>query len=64
MDAFASIIEALPHLSASDTFTTNAATALNGAGYFADLFALSAGIAMLCTALLLRFVLRRIPGIG
>ncbi|MOA51113.1 hypothetical protein D3C78_1742180 [compost metagenome] len=64
MDAFASLVEAIP----VPDFLANAGSFLGGlpAGvvYFFDFFAVPEGIAMICSALLLRFVLRRIPFIG
>lgn len=64
LDGLASVVEAIPRLGAADTFISSAGTALSGAGWFADLFAVQQGVAMLATTLLLRFALRRIPGIG
>ena len=64
LDGLASLIEAMPALNFGTTWANNVGTAFAGAGYVADVFALQQGIIMMCTALLLRFVLRRIPFVG
>lgn len=63
-DGLASTVEAFPPLDAANSFTQNAASAFSGAGYFIDLFAVQQGLALLVSALVLRFLLRRIPFIG
>lgn len=64
LDGLASVVESFPRISAADTFAQNAGTALSGAAYFVDYFAINTGLSMIASALLLRFLLRRIPLIG
>ena len=64
LDGLATVIEAIPSLSFGTTWSSNVGTAFANAGYLADVFALQQGIIMMCTALLARFILRRIPFIG
>jgi sulfite exporter TauE/SafE len=64
MDGSASLIEAIP----APSFLTNAGSFFGnipgGIVYFFQFFAIAEGIAMITAALLLRFILRRIPLIG
>ncbi|MNZ72127.1 hypothetical protein D3C78_904970 [compost metagenome] len=64
LDGLAVLIEAIP----VPDFLANAGSFLGGLPtgvvYFFHFFAVPEGIAMICSALLLRFVLRRIPFIG
>lgn len=64
MGALASVLEAIP----APDFVTNAGSFFagipSGIVYFFDFFAVAEGLAMIISALIIRFVLRRIPFIG
>jgi sulfite exporter TauE/SafE len=64
MDSLAGVIEAIP----APSFVTQAGTYFGNIPttivYFFQFFAIAEGIAMISAALILRFVLRRIPLIG
>ena len=64
MDALASVLESIP----APSFVTNAGSYFGNIPgtivYFFDFFAIAEGIAMITSALILRFLLRRIPFIG
>jgi len=64
LDAFASLIEAMP----VPEFLTQAQGYFSGVGsnvlFVLDLFAVPQGMTMIMGALILRFVIRRIPLIG
>ena len=63
-DGLAGVIEAIPVPAGVSAFGENMAAALSGTGWFADLLALKEGSAIVFSALLARFILRRIPFIG
>ncbi len=64
LDALASVIQAIP----APDFMLQAQSFFNGIPssivYFFQFFAIQEGLAMIITALLMRFLLRRIPFIG
>lgn len=64
MDALASALEAIP----APSFVTNAGSYFSALPpsivYFLDFFAVAEGLSMIIAALIIRFVLRRIPFIG
>ena len=64
LDAFASIVEAIP----VPDFVNQAATSFSSISgnvlFFAQKFAVGEGIAMILAAYALRFIIRRIPLIG
>ncbi|MCY1279471.1 hypothetical protein D9M68_328050 [compost metagenome] len=64
LDGFAAVIEAIP----VPDFIASAGSFFGGIPasvvYFLDFFAIREGLAMMIAALLLRFILRRIPLIG
>lgn len=63
LDGLATVFEAIPALPALEQ-VSGLMTAIAGFGYAADLAALKPGLALVMTALLARFLLRRIPLIG
>lgn len=63
LDGLATALEAIPALPAIEQ-ATSAMSAISGMGYIAGLVALKQGVAILLSTLVLRFLLRRIPGIG
>jgi type III secretory pathway component EscT len=64
LDALASLFESIP----VPDFVTQAASALSSIGgnvlFFAEKFAVPEGVAMVLSAYVLRFLIRRIPFIG
>lgn len=63
LDSLATLVEAIPPLPAMEQLT-GLMGAISGMGYVADLVALGPGLSFVATALLARFLLRRIPLIG
>lgn len=63
LDGLAAVIEAFPALDALSVFASNAA-ALGSLSWLLDVFAVREGVALIMGALILRFLLRRIPFIG
>ncbi|MGQ0619660.1 MAG: DUF2523 family protein [Panacagrimonas sp.] len=64
LEALASVIEVIPAPEAVSVWNAQAANAFAGAGFFVNLAALDVGITLVGSALLARFLLRRIPFIG
>lgn len=64
LDALASGVEAIPVPDAVAVWNAEAANAFAGAGYVVNLCALDVGLTLIGSALLARFILRRIPFIG
>lgn len=64
LDGLATTVEALPAPDFLASLNANFSAIPSGAVYLADAFALREGLAIVIGALILRFVLRRIPMIG
>lgn len=64
LDGLAMLIEAIPVPDAVAEWNSSAGAAFADAGYIAEIFALDVGLALVGSALLARFLLRRIPFIG
>lgn len=64
LGALAALIEAMPAPDFFATFAGNIGGIAGSVVWFLDLFQFKAGVAMILSALLLRFLIRRIPIIG